>query len=246
MKSLLSLAHRLLAAGATLAVAACSEPSPAALEDAARPDSPAPPDTGSAVDGGDHPSIDNIPVEPGDPFDAELDGSPTRPRRRMDVDQLGASLRTVMGGIGWTTTEGGVETDQLEQLAATLGRPDYATTTEENLEITPIFEKFLNDAARMTCSARAQRDRESYYPEDRVLVARAELTDTSESAPDAIDANLRQLLLRFHGRRVAAGAPELAPWRWLFDEATLASTDPVEGWRTVCVGLVTHPDFYTY
>ena len=191
-------------------------------------------------------TVDPLGVDVDDPFHAELDGSPTRPRRRMDIDQLNDSLRTVMGGIAWTERQGAVDVDLFEQLSASLGRPDYMTSTEENLEITPIFEKFLSDAANMTCNARAARDRDAYLASDRVLLARIGPADTSATAPDAVDENLRHLLLRFHGRTVAAGAPELASWRWLFDEATAASSDPVEGWRTVCVALVTHTDFYTY
>ena len=191
-------------------------------------------------------TVDPLDVGAGDPLDVGLDTSPTRPRRRMDIDQLNQSLRTVMDGIGWTERQGSVDVDLFEQLASSLGRPDYAQTTEENLEITPIFEKFLGDAARMTCTARAARDRDAYFASDRVLLARVGPSDTSATAPEAVEENLRHLLLRFHGRTVAPGAPELASWRWLFDEATAVSSDPVEGWRTVCVALVTHPDFYTY
>ena len=40
--------------------------------------------------------------------------------------------------------------------------------------------------------------------------------------------------------------PALNTWRWLFETATMMTNDPVQGWRTVCVGLMTHPFFYSY
>ena len=54
------------------------------------------------------------------------------------------------------------------------------------------------------------------------------------------------LLLRFHGRAVPVGDPELEPWVGLFDDIYATTGQPELGWRTVCVGLFTHPDFYSF
>ena len=81
---------------------------------------------------------------------------------------------------------------------------------------------------------------------DRTLLVHSSATDTIDSNPDGVEANLVALLLRYHGRRHEPGSDELNAWRWLFESATHVSGDPVAAWRAVCVGLITHPDFYTY
>ena len=48
------------------------------------------------------------------------------------------------------------------------------------------------------------------------------------------------------GQAVEADGPELYHWRWRFEAGTDISGDPLQGWETVCVGLITHVDFYTY
>jgi hypothetical protein len=70
--------------------------------------------------------------------------------------------------------------------------------------------------------------------------------DQIEDAPDAIEENLRALLLRYHGHVLPVGSNELSPWMWLFESTQHTSGDPVAAWRAVCVGLMTHPDFYSY
>ena len=51
---------------------------------------------------------------------------------------------------------------------------------------------------------------------------------------------------RFHGRMVAPGDPELAPWLTLMSQARDATGDPASSWRALCVALIVHPDFYSY
>ena len=62
--------------------------------------------------------------------------------------------------------------------------------------------------------------------------------------PAALDETLRAAILRFHGQRVEAEA--LAPWRTLLDTVYDDSRDMRMAWRAVCVGLITHPDFYSF
>lgn len=166
----------------------------------------------------------------------------TRPRRRMNLDQLAAAMRQVSGGIGWTEIRSGREVDLFVELSATLGKPDYIQVTNEDLEPSALFQKFLDDAARSVCQGMAERADEA----DAALLPHVDRRDTVASAPAAVDENLRALLRRFHGRAVAPGAPDLDQWRWLFESATFVTGDPLDGWRVVCVGLFTHPDFYTY
>ena len=120
-----------------------------------------------------------------------------------------------------------------------------------DLEPSLIFQKFLGDAARDVCDKLAAHEQVTHFTpgEPRHLFIEASPTQTLEGAPARIDANLRALLLRFHGTYVPEGQPEhpaLVRWRWLYRSAEHTAQDPVTAWRTVCVGLITHPDFYTY
>ena len=164
-----------------------------------------------------------------------------RVRRRMDIDQLNASLRAVTNGIGWDDDGD----DQIEDLSSTLGRPDYASSTHEDLEPGLLFQKFLDDAANHVCEELVAR--ESVGEPDNVFLVNATLADTSASNPDAIAADLRGALLRFHGHALDEGDPQLEPWRFLFDTTVdVTGGDTYAAWRAVCIGLVTHPDFTLY
>ncbi len=168
-----------------------------------------------------------------------------RTRRRMDIDQLNASVRQVTGGVFWSEERGNTEVDLFEDLSATLGRPDYLQQTQEDLEVSLLFQKFLGDAARDVCGRLAEQEREAAAA-DRYLLISVEPTDTLDSAPAAVEENLRALLLRYHGHSVAPESGLLNRWRWLFQSTVHLTGDPVIGWRAVCVGLMTHPDFFTY
>lgn len=167
---------------------------------------------------------------------------PERPRRRMDIDQLEASIVRVTGGLTWTDAKGN---NQFTALAATLGKPDYLTSTLEELGPSVLFEKFMGDAARSVCVRLVDQERTA-SADARVLLKYASPTDTWEQAPEVIDQNLRYLLLRFHGRQLAPYDPQLNQWSWLFQTTTYGAQDPMIGWRAVCVGLLLHPDFYSY
>lgn len=168
-----------------------------------------------------------------------------RGRRRMDIDQLSASIRVVTGGIGWTEQQGATEVDLFEQLSRTLGKPDYLDLTAEDLTPSLLFQKFLDDAARSVCDRLIDRELGS-LPADRVLMVHAGPQDRIEDAAAQIEDNLRTLLLRYHSRALFSGSNELSPWMWLFESTQHTSGDPVAAWRAVCVGLMTHPDFYSY
>ncbi len=161
--------------------------------------------------------------------------APTRARRRMDLDQLSASLSRVTDGLGWTEGGPGAERDQLEELSSTLGKPDYVEITTEDLEPSALFQKFLDDAARSICAKVVDRDRGA-APAERLLAREGE----------TVDGSLRRLLLRFHGRHLSVDAPELEHWRWLVRSTAHVAGSEEEAWRAVCVGLLTHPDFYSY
>lgn len=169
-----------------------------------------------------------------------------RGRQRMDLDQLDAAMRQVTNGLTWTEVSStGVETELFKSLSLTLGKPDFIQITDEDRSVSLLFEKFLADAANNVC--RKLVDKEVTQSQDqRILMTDVEPEDTIYDKPEAVEANLRHLLLRYHARYVLPGAPELDPWLWLFESGSHVGQSPTMGWRAVCVGLFTHPDFYSY
>lgn len=169
----------------------------------------------------------------------------TRRRRRMDIDQLDTAIRQVTGGIGWTEQRGNNEVNLFQELARTLGKPDYLELVDEDLEPSAMFQKFLDDAARSVCDRLMEAERER-SEDERVFFTAASPDSSWARAPDRVRGNLQYLVLRYHGRKLAVDAPELNPWLWLAESAEHVGATPIEMWRTVCVGLLTHPDFFTY
>lgn len=177
-----------------------------------------------------------------------------RPRRRLNLDQLSQAIEQTMGGLIWSEVVNGEERDLFVTMAATLGKPDFIQRTTEDLTPSALFQKFLGDASRQVCQRRAQIDL------DAMADPRAELSDpkitlwgalSPELTPledeSAIEGQIRALVLRFHSRVLPEGpSPRLTYWRWLFDTAMLVDGSPVSGWRALCVGLINHPDFYSY
>ena len=161
-----------------------------------------------------------------------------RPRRRLNVDQIDAAIRRATGGIGWDLNGN----NRFVQLAATLGKPDFREVVQEDLSPTPVFQKFLNDAARYVCTELVQQELEA-EPAERVLITY--IDPKAKDGPE-IDQNLSYLLLRYHGVTLAPDAPELERWRWLFRSVIHLTDEPSQAWRAVCVALITHPDFFSY
>ena len=177
-----------------------------------------------------------------------------RPRRRLNLDQLSLAIAQTMGGLRWSEVVNGEERDLFVTMAATLGKPDFVQRTTEDLTPSALFQKFLGDASRQVCQKRAQLDLDAMSdpraePSDPQVTLwgslSPELTPREDEA--AIEGQIRALVLRFHSRVLPEGpSPRLAYWRWLFDTAMLVDGSPVSGWRALCVGLISHPDFYSY
>ena len=85
----------------------------------------------------------------------------------------------------------------------------------------------------------AEANGESETP---ILMVEAGPEDTD---PTLVRQNAARLLLRFHGRMLAPDAPGIDPW-FNLHQTVAAAESPQTAWRTVCVGLIMHPDFYTY
>jgi hypothetical protein len=177
-----------------------------------------------------------------------------RAPRRMRVDQFHAALQDATGFV-WQapltvldpTAPVGYrddpQADMLQQLSVTLGRPDYALGTTEDIDPSVIFSKVAGDAVRSACRRGVDADVMRSTSERRLLRYVAP-TDTATSARSAVRQNLAYLVLRFWGRVLDPNDREIDP---LFDLFVHASTsNPTTGWRVVCIGLATDPQFLTY
>ena len=168
------------------------------------------------------PSIDQV---------ATVESAPLaygRDKKRMNIDQVSASIERVTGQSWQELDESGAQVQLFDALSGSLGKPDYLAATEEDLVPGLLFQKFLDDAARSTCIAAAASD----------TSGQARFLTLMDDPQD----NMRMLILSFHGHSWPEGDPRLDPWMELY---SVAST-PERGWALVCVGLITHPDFYTY
>jgi len=196
----------------------------------------------------------------GDGEEVDLGTDPWRTRRRMDIDQLDASIRQVTGGIGWESWDRSepprVRERYFEKFSDTLGVPDYVNSASEDLTVSLLFVKFLDDAARDVCFRLADREAgegESYDGEPQGIFDPVAVT-TVDNSPEQVSDALAAMLLRFHGRSVAPDDPQLDPWRDAYgrlETAVLAvegddDPEPRRIWAGLCVAMITHPDFYTY
>jgi hypothetical protein len=172
--------------------------------------------------------------------------------RRLSVKQLRGTIPVAMGqdvngkDIVWML----YSFPGLDKLSDVLGEADYANRTDDNLEISPLYLKFMDVAARDVCDKALTADLAKPDKSARVLLRHVEKTDTVENNPQAVDANLRYLKLRFHAVKVAEGDDEpISMLRTLYADATKAggvAIGPQEGWRVVCVALLTAPEFHLY
>ncbi len=170
--------------------------------------------------------------------------------QRLTVRQLAQSLPVVLGGNTWMV--GG--TPGFDARSATLGEADYIAVVDENLEASTLYQKFMGDAARDGCTRTSNADA-ALGQTSRVLVRFAALTDTVTSNATGIDQNLRYLKLRFHGVKVnATDTTSIAGLRTVFTGAvrgaagtgTPTAGHVKEGWRAVCVALLTAPEYHLY
>lgn len=180
-----------------------------------------------------------------------------RAPRRVDIDQLRASLESVIGAR-WTgpqrvrTPEVAAgsrfepEADLLEFFAEPLGRPNWVTTTAEVLEPTVTFAKLARDAVRSVCAAGLRAD-VARAPAARTLLVRASPTDALPSAEARVRENLAHLALRFWGEALSPAAALTTALLEVFRVAsTRPGATPLDGWRAVCIDLATDPRFLSY
>ena len=263
-----------LSLAASMSMAACgSQGAPAAVTPGPAP-GPVRPPSDHATPGSATPADPGMTLPPGHPAVPLSDPTVNndhvgRTPRRLNVVQFRASLLNAVGVI-WTAPRqvlsadyptgyyNDPNADMLAALATTLGQPDYQTFTAETLDPAPTFSKLASDAAHKACRDGLTADLARPVA-SRLLLRYAGDHDTAAAAPDAIRQNLSYLALRFWARALPASDPTIDRLFQLYSLASTAPADPaadggavaaagtpVDGWRAVCIALVTDPQFLTY
>ncbi len=155
-----------------------------------------------------------------------------RDRRRMNIFQLNQAL-TDLTGYDYT---------ELLEARGPLGQPDYREIIHEVREPELFFQKFLQDAAHTNCDHLLD-DEETATLSERKFLTQIEPNDTTQSE---VKANLAFLLLRYHGHRYETSSAEVEEWYSLFSTIQQTTSDSQTTWKAICVGLIRHPDFYSY
>jgi len=235
-----------LAALALTLVIGCN-PSPA-------PSNPSPSPTADPP-AWEHPSVGadgKAEAAPTD-FGGGLKPSASRSVRRMRIDTLQAAMSKVAGNdvygapIEWKYNGNNGFSDLA--FGKALGRPDFQTSTEESGVTSALYMKFVGDASRDLCMQMAKNDLKRTDATTRSLFPKAAVDGTATDADKA--ANLRYLVLRFHGLRLDAADPMIPALRAVYDAGEGSVTAPggelppaAEGWRGACVALFESPLFH--
>ena len=173
--------------------------------------------------------VTELPSMPVDHPDIASLGVLSRGPRRMSVEQLERSLEVIIGGA---VQPGSFNLDRT--LALTLGEPDYLTVTDESLEPTPLYMKFMMDLGAYTCQA--IRDYDPQRPvEDRVLTRYADK-----------DQNIRHILLRFTGIEGSDADEYVVRLSRVYDAGRSGPMGDASGWEAVCIAVFTSPEFLLY
>lgn len=231
------------ALGVVLVLAGCGDEPRATGRDtgATRNEDAANPDVDSSM-GPPITSIDDGMLTHPEPTDLGLPPTSSTGRQiaRLTAGELRSSLEVATGQT-WT---------RFEQAAPTLGRPDFVQSVVDDRQVNVVLERVFGEGVRQTCRDAINHDRPlATNAADRAILRGIDLAAPTEAARTA---NLQRLLLRFHGRDVAAtDTATLAPWRrllaWTPASGTPSGADlEAMRWRAVCVALATHADFVTY
>ena len=179
--------------------------------------------------------------------DPELqDGRVGRAPRRITVNQLARSIEVAVGRP-WR---------QLDSLAPSLGRADYALVNQENTEPNLVFAKFLEDGAREMCLAQADAEVKLATPSARVL-SRTLPAGAVGDLRKLTDTQVRELLVyqstRFWGSPLEG--EELTRWVGFFTQAAarvevMPAQDRAlargQALAAVCIAMMTDSRFLTF
>jgi hypothetical protein len=208
------------------------------------------------------PSLTETPEMPSPPTDHPPIDPAKKPVtsavvQRVSVAQLRGAFPVILGkdvngkDITWMSGS----TPALDKMADVLGEADYAFVTQDNRDPSALYLKFMDDAARDVCGRALTADAARPKAADRVLLRYVGPTDTETTNAAGVSQNLGYLVLRFHGIKVKEGdTARTAPLSKLFTDSVTAAAagkpvtaaEVTEGWRAVCVALITAPEFHLY
>lgn len=151
----------------------------------------------------------------------------SRGPRRMSVDQIERSIEKI-GEL----PAGTVVLDP--SLALALGYPDYLRVTEESLEPSPLFMKFMMDLAGYICTGLSDYD--PMRPMEQRVLTRF---NTKEE-------NIRYMLFRFTGIEGPDGDTYVSRLTSVWDESVSGARGEKGGPEAVCMALFTSPEFLIY
>jgi hypothetical protein len=151
----------------------------------------------------------------------------SRGPRRMSVDQLSRSIDQI-GGLAAGTVK------LPDSLAQALGKPDYGHVTEEALDPSPLFMKFMMDLGGTVCTNLSDYD--PMRPEDQRVLTR--YADEEQ--------NIRYMLVRFTGLEGAAADPYVPRLKTVRASGAQGARGDKGGWEAVCLALFTSPEFLIY
>ncbi|NBD07458.1 MULTISPECIES: hypothetical protein [Corallococcus] len=185
-----------------------------------------------------NPHGDSTPIDPLPDPEAQ-GGSVGRAPRRLTVAQLKESIKVAVG----------MEWDELEARAQSLGRADYALITTENTEPNLVFARFLDDGARKVCIAQAQKDIAQTDVALRTLgrTLPTPMSDLTKLTDAQVNETLVYLSTRFWGAPLSG--EELSRYATFFRKAaaraeTLKKRD--QALAVVCIAMLTDSRFITY
>ena len=166
------------------------------------------------------------PLPPDHPAMAGLDVLSRGPRR-LSVEQLERSIEAF----------GQLEPGSIvipPDLALALGQPDYLQTTEENLDPTPLFMKFMMDLGGLICPGLAEVD--AIRPVEERIFTRF----------DSLQDNLRHAILVSTGIDGDDADPYVERLTRVFEAGRQGPRGDVSGREAVCLALLTSPEFLLY
>lgn len=150
----------------------------------------------------------------------------SRGPRRMSVEQIERSLDKISQLAPGTVKLG-------DTLTLALGRPDYLRVTDESLEPSPLFMKFMMDLGASVCKSFSESD------PSRPVNQRALLRFSD------VEENIRYLLLRFTGVEGPKADPYVLRLKAVYQAGSLSAVVQ-GGWQAVCMALFTSPEFLLY
>lgn len=170
-----------------------------------------------------------MPVDHPDPTGLAV---ASRGPRRLSVEQLERTLERIAD-----LPRGSIEIP--ENLALTMGKPDFVRVTEESLDPSPLYMKFIVDLGGFYCTGIADADLNPTTP-------RPEANRLMNRYPADVDQGLSHMLLMFTGIEGDDAAPYLVRLRRAYDAGAVGAKGTRGGWEASCLALFTSPEFLLY